>query len=286
MQLFINTPSSYFRKMDNFTGLIEFIPGILWSLFYTVQIQAGSLQFRQLLVTLYVVLWSLRLGGFLTYRMLVIGPLDRRVDNLAKKYGQLGLIGLWLGPHGFWSVICCSPVALLHAFPIVDVKFNILDFIGSIFWVCGFLIEAFADQKKLTAKLAGKKKYYHLGSLWNYCRNPNHCGEVFCWLGLSIIVLNVVFYHHLYRYNIFMILLSQISPLFTLFIMLFEASLSSEISNNKRFGNQLDYRQYRKQTSVLWPIPPKLYLYLPKWVKKTMFFDLYIYNEGLKDVVD
>ncbi len=83
-----------------------------------------------------------------------------------------------------------------------------------------------------------------------------------------------------------MILLSQISPLFTLFIMLFEASLSSEISNNKRFGNQLDYRQYRKQTSVLWPIPPKLYLYLPKCVKKIMFFDLDMYNEGLKDVVD
>jgi steroid 5-alpha reductase family enzyme len=284
MQLFINAPTSYFRMMDNFTGLIEFIPGIIWSLLYTLQTQVGSLQFRQILVTLYVVLWSLRLGGFLVYRMLVLGPLDTRVEDLKKKRGQLFVIGLWFGPHGFWSVICCLPVALLHTFPISDVKFNILDIFGSIFWVCGFLMEAFADGNKLKAKLAKTKKYYHLGSLWNYSRNPNHCGEVFCWLGLSIISLNLVFYHPLHQYNVFMIILSMISPLFTLFIMLFEATLGSEISNNKRFGNQLDYHQYRKQTSVLWPIPSALYLRLPKWIRKNVFFEFDIYNKGLKEM--
>jgi len=284
MQLFINTPSSYFRLMDNFSGLIEFIPGVIWSLFYASQKQVESLQFRQLWVTLCVVLWSLRLGGFLVYRMLVLSPLDTRVEDLAKKHGQLAVIGLWFGPHGFWSVICCLPVTLLHAFPMLDVKFNIIDFTGSIFWICGFLMEAIADRNKLKAKLARKNKYYHLGFLWNYCRNPNHCGEVFCWLGLSIIGFNLVFYHPLYRYNVFMIILLLISPLFTLSIMLFEALLGSEISNNKRFGNQVDYRQYRKQTSVLWPIPAELYLRLPKWIRKNVFFELNIYNKGLKEI--
>jgi steroid 5-alpha reductase family enzyme len=106
----------------------------------------------------------------------------------------------------------------------------------------------------LKAKLAKTKNYYCLGSMWNYCRNPNHCGEVFCWLGLSIIAHNLFFYHPLYRYNLFIVILSLISPLFTLFAMLCEATLGSEIKNNKRFGNQIDYRQYRKQTSLLWPI--------------------------------
>jgi hypothetical protein len=66
--------------------------------------------------------------------------------------------------------------------------------------------------------------------------------------------------------------------------MLFEALLGSEISNNKRFGNQFDYRQYRKQTSVLWPIPAELYLRLPKWIKRNVFFELNIYNKGLKEI--
>ncbi|CAF3901104.1 unnamed protein product, partial [Adineta steineri] len=74
MQLFINTPCSYFRIMDNFTGLIEFLPGIICSLLYTWQIQNQSLEFRQILITICVILWALRLGGFLVLRMFVLGP--------------------------------------------------------------------------------------------------------------------------------------------------------------------------------------------------------------------
>jgi steroid 5-alpha reductase family enzyme len=282
MQLLVNMPNSYFRVMDNFTGLIEFIPGVMWSLFYTWQTQNGPLQFRQIFVTLCVVLWSLRLGGFLVYRMFVLGPLDSRIDDLVKKYGRFGIVGFWIGPHEFWSVICCLPVALLHAFPILDVKFSILDFIGLVFWTCGLFMEAYADDSKLKAKLAKTKNYYCLGSMWKYCRNPNHCGEVFCWLGLSIIAHNLFFYHPLYRYNLFIVILSLISPLFTLFAMLCEATLGSEIKNNKRFGNQIDYRQYRKQTSLLWPISPEFYRHFPKSIRKIVFFELDMYNKGLK----
>ncbi|CAF3243441.1 unnamed protein product [Rotaria sp. Silwood2] len=282
MQCFINTPTSYFRVMDNFTGLIEFIIGINWSLFYTSKTQLERLQFRQIWVTLCVILWSLRLGGFLVYRMFVLGPLDTRIDDIAKKYGRFSVIAFWLCPHAFWSVICCLPIALIHAFPMANVKFNILDLIGFIFWICGFLMESFADRNKLKGKLSRKKIYYHLGSMWNYSRNPNHCGEVFCWLGLSITALNLFFHHLLYRYNFFMIILSQISPLFTLSIMVFEATLASEISNNKRFGNQLEYHQYRQRTSVLWPITSEIYFRLPKSIRKGLFFDLDMYNKGLK----
>ena len=284
MQLFVNTPTSYFRLMDNFTGLIEFIFGVIWSLFYAWQIQAEALEFRQMLGTFCAVLWSIRLGGFLVYRMLVLGPRDTRIEDLSKRHGQLGLIAFWLGPHAFWSVICCLPVALLHAFPLFDVEFNIIDFIGLLFWICGFFMEALSDKNKLQAKRTGKKKYYHLGTLWNYCRNPNHCGEVFCWLGLAIIALNLVFYHPLYRYNVLMIMTLLISPLFTLSIMLFEATLASEISNNKRFNHQTDYLQYRKQTSLLWPIASKLYLRLPELIRRTVFFEWNIYRKGLKEI--
>lgn len=284
MQIFINTPSSYFRIMDNFTGLIEFIPGIIWSFIYTLNIQVQTLDFRQILSTLCVILWSLRLGGFLIYRMSILGLLDTRIDDLAKKRSRLSILGFWLIAHGFWSVICCLPIALLHTFPLMNIKFNILDFFGLLFWICGFLMETWADQNKLKAKLMKKPKYYHIDTLWNYTRNPNHCGEVFCWLGLSILTLNLFFYHPIYQYNIFLIILSLISPLFTLCVMLFEATLASEISNNKRFSNQIDYQQYRKQTSILWPISSQIYLHLPKWIRKIIFFEFDLYNKGLKQI--
>ncbi|CAF1456055.1 unnamed protein product [Adineta steineri] len=284
MQLFINTPCSYFRIMDNFTGLIEFLPGIICSLLYTWQIQNQSLEFRQILITICVILWALRLGGFLVLRMFVLGPLDTRIDNLVRKYGYIGVILFWLGPHAFWSVICCLPVVLIHTFPIPHIKFSIFDFFGFVIWTCGFFMETLADRNKLNAKLIEKKQYYYLGSLWNYCRNPNHCGEVFCWLGISIISFNLFIYHSVYKYNFWTLILIPISPLFTLFAMLFEATLTSEIRNNKRFGNESNYLQYRKQTSILWPISPKIYPSLPKWIRKIIFFELNLYNKGLKTI--
>lgn len=285
MQLLINLPSSYFGLMDNFSGLIEFVIGASWSLHYAWQKQGESLEFRQILVTCYVLSWSTRLGSFLIYRMFRRDPRDARVTQLEKKYGKLARFALWLGPHAFWSVICCLPMALLHAFPLRDNNFNTIDLIGSIIWICGFVMEGIADWNKLKAKLSNTKKYYHLGSLWNYSRNPNHCGEVFCWLGLSIIAFNLVVFHPQYQYNLLMLILSLTSPLFTLFIMLFEATLSSEVNNNKRFASQIDYHQYRKQTSLLWPIFPSIYLRLPKSIKRMIFFEWNMYNKGLKNSV-
>ncbi|UJR11161.1 hypothetical protein I4U23_015342 [Adineta vaga] len=286
MQLIINAPCSYFRLMDNFTGLIEFIPGLIWSLYYSWQRQNYSLEFRQIFVTLCVCLWSLRLGGFLIYRMLIIGPLDTRIDNLRRKYGQLGVLGFWCGPHGFWSFICCLPVTLLHTLPLIEGKSNISDWIGITIWLCGFIMETWADRNKLQAKLVREGKYYHLGVLWNYCRNPNHCGEVFCWLGLSIIGFNLFFHQSSYQYNLCIFVLLLIGPLFTLSAMLFEATLTSEIKNNQRFGHQLDYLQYRKQTSILWPIPSIFYLRLPSWIRKICFFEFNLYSEGLKKQIE
>lgn len=281
MQCIINAPCSYFRLMDNFTGLIEFLVGIIWSLYYTWQKQNQTLQIRQILVTSYVILWSTRLGCFLLYRMFRLGPTDTRIIQIWKKHGQGGLFVFWLVAHGSWSVISCLPVTLLHAFPMPDNGLNIIDLIGSMVWICGFVMESIADWTKLNAKLSGKKMYYRPGFLWEYSRNPNHCGEIFCWLGLAMISYNLFFYHG----NISMVILLLLSPSFALVAMVFEATLASELNNNKRFNNQSDYYQYRTQTSLLWPISPRIYLHLPQWIKQKLFFQWNMYNKGLKQSV-
>lgn len=285
MQLLINAPASYFRMMDNFTGSIELIFGIIWSLLYTMEVQNETLNTRQILVTMCVIIWSLRLGGFLLYRMLILGPLDTRIDKMAQKYGRIAIIAFWLCLHGIWPVICCLPAVLIHSFPMTNIEFTVFDFLGLSLWLCGFFMESFADQSKLKSKISKKKRYYHLGKLWNYCRNPNHCGEIFCWLGLTIVALNIFFHHHKHQFNVCILILSTMSFLFSLLIMIFEASLISEIKNNKRFGNQLEYHQYRQQTSVLWPIPPRLYVHLPTVIRQTIFFDWNMYDEGLEKKV-
>lgn len=269
--------------MDNFTGFIEFIGGIVYNLISVVQIQSKALEIRQILVTLAVVIWSIRLSGFLAYRMFSLGPLDTRIDDLAKKHGRWSIIVFWLLPHAFWSTFCCFPLILLYAYPMDNLRWSFLDVLGFGFWSIGFLMETIADHLKLKAKLERRQeKYYHLGRLWNYSRNPNHCGEVFSWFGLSIVALNIFFFHPIHRHNVFIFLLSLLSPSFTLLAMVGEASLASEIRNNRRYRDDIDYVEYRKRTSLLWPMAPHFYVLVPKVMRKIFFFEWKIYDEGLK----
>lgn len=53
------------------------------------------------------------------------------------------------------------------------------DIIGWIIWLVGFLVEATADQQKLTFKNSpeNRGKWCNVG-LWQYPRHPNYFGEV------------------------------------------------------------------------------------------------------------
>lgn len=61
-----------------------------------------------------------------------------------------------------------------------------VDLIGWLMWAVGFMVEATADQQKLTFKNSSENrgKWCNVG-LWQYTRHPNYFGEV-CLLLLSI----------------------------------------------------------------------------------------------------
>ena len=60
-----------------------------------------------------------------------------------------------------------------------------VDLIGWLMWAVGFMVEATADQQKLTFKKSteNRGKWCNVG-LWKYTRHPNYFGEV-CLLLLS-----------------------------------------------------------------------------------------------------
>lgn len=279
MQLLINVPCSIFRLMDNFTGLVEFLPGVFLSSYWLFDSSKSSIDVRSVLMNTCVMLWSIRLGGFLLFRMFKLGALDSRIDNLQRKFGRRGLLIFWFAGHGLWSAICTSPVILVNALSNAESGWTLFDLFGFSLWTMGFLMESLADQQKYEGKCRGEKRYYQLGQLWTYSRNPNHCGEIFCWWGLSIVSLNLFFFHPTYQFNLCLLIFSQLGFVFTLCVMLFEASLSSETKNNQRYLSSPSYREYRDRTSLLWPISPHLYRRLPRAVTKTIFFRWDIYDQ-------
>jgi len=316
----INFLMSYNSICDNFTGLVEFIRAAALGYFcwrhqesqrstessditYDISIQA--------LTTFSLIVWSLRLGLFLLYRMRVRPAVDTRLGEPYQRNTQsmYRLFRFWI-IHGTWGFVCSLPVTLLNTKNIYDTQkhssIDLMQYVALILWFLGFVIESVADYVKLknyghVSSISSYKKlkqptYYNMNNhiLWKYSRHPNFLGECICWLGLGLAAA-LEFYpetslNPLYsiqtevNYNI-SFFLSFLSPIFTFGIMLGEAILLTEWKNNLRFRKENDitrheYDEYKKKTSLLIPCPPQLYVLLPKNIRKYIFFEWDIYEKA------
>jgi len=115
--------------------------------------------------------------------------------------------GFVYGMQGLFSLINGAPVLFVNIFsmgwvmdnslkipiPMKDNFITILDIIGAIIFMTGFLIEVFSDMQ-LASHLAnprpGTGKFIKSG-LWRYSRHPNYFGEAVIWWGIFLIACNV-----------------------------------------------------------------------------------------------
>ena len=163
----------------------------------------------------------------------------------------------------------------------VEKHINSWTMIGFSVWLVGFGIEAYGDfvklQKHNDAKNGkGDQYYYNMSGnwLWAYSRNPNFCGETLCWVGIATMATSRYANWYDDRLSTFIVLLMiWSSPAFTLAIMLFEAVKLTEEKNSKRFEDVVTYGHYKRNTSVLWLLPPTLYAKLPSFIRYFTFFD-------------
>jgi steroid 5-alpha reductase family enzyme len=134
----------------------------------------------RLLIALAIVLWSLRLGGYLLYRIIVIGKDDRfdgKRDPFFEflKFWVLQAFAVWLImlPHSVYltSGKAGGSAAVVSA--------------GLIVFLAGLTIEAVSDHQKFRYRRNpdNKGKWADTG-LWKYSRHPNYFGEILLWWGL------------------------------------------------------------------------------------------------------
>eukprot|EP00951_Prasinocladus_malaysianus_P041443 scaffold489055_cov37-Prasinocladus_malaysianus.AAC.1 len=102
---------------------------------------------RQIVLTCLVVLWSVRLSGFLFYRILVWRQ-DHRFDGKRKYPGQLA--AFWI-LQMLWVWVTSLPVTFANASD-ARVPLCALDYAGWAMWVVGFASEAAADLQKMAFK--------------------------------------------------------------------------------------------------------------------------------------
>ncbi len=205
----------------------------------------GSKSLAGLLVSLAVVVWALRLGGFLFIRIRRMKR-DKRFDEMRSSFFRFGSFWLLQGVSVFVVLI---PAVLLAAADSKD--FELVSLIGLALWATGLLIEAVADFQKdrFSQMIANKNKWIETG-LWKYSRHPNYFGEILVWVGVYVFC---IFYLSASDR-----LLALVSPLYIAGLLLFVSGVPKlEKSADKKWGKNEAYRKYKAKTSVLVPMPKK-----------------------------
>ncbi|KAJ0971632.1 hypothetical protein J5N97_019591 [Dioscorea zingiberensis] len=261
---FIVTALLKFDKVTDFAGSTNFI--ILGVLTLSIK---GAWHFRQIVLTVLVVIWGLRLGLFLLMRILQWGE-DRRFDEMRNNLGKLA--GFWIF-QALWVWTVSLPVTVVNASD-RDPSVQAQDIIGWVMWAIGITIEATADQQKLMFKNSpvNKGKWCNIG-IWRYSRHPNYFGEILLWWG--IFVASTPILHGAEWLVIF-------GPLFLTILLLFVSGVPLlEESADKRYGGVEEYRLYKNTTSPLVPLLPAIYERLPAWFKKAFLFEFPLYSKSL-----
>ncbi|XP_075660828.1 uncharacterized protein LOC142630689 isoform X1 [Castanea sativa] len=261
---FIVTALLKFDKVTDFAGSTNFVIIAILTL-----VLKGSWHFRQIVLTLLVVIWGLRLGLFLLMRILQWGE-DRRFDEMRASLGKLAVFWIF---QAVWVWTVSLPVTVVNSSnrnPSLQAE----DIIGWIIWSVGFLVEATADQQKLTFKNSpeNRGKWCNVG-LWQYSRHPNYFGEIFLWWGIFVASTPVL------EGAEWLVILG---PIFLTLLLLFISGIPLlEESADKKFGNVTGYRLYKRKTSPLILLPPAVYGNLPSWFKTTFLFEFPFYSRSL-----
>ena len=225
------------EKFYDLTGSITYL-GVVWFVFIS-SYQSISVNFGNLILALLISIWTIRLGIFLFMRIHKAGE-DKRFRSIKTSATQF-LMTFTLS--GLWVTLCsmCALVAISSSDGIV---MNAITYIGIILFIIGFGIEIIADNQKTAFRSieANKDKFITSG-LWAKSRHPNYFGEVLLWFAVAVISFSSLEGLQL---------ITLISPVFTYLLLVYVSGVRMlEDMNDKKWGNNEEYVNYKKNTPML-----------------------------------
>lgn len=170
-----------FDKLTDFMGGTNFA----WLAILTLAM-GGSTNARQIIASIFIILWALRLSGFLLFRILKTGK-DDRFDDKRDKF--FPFLGFWVFQM-LWVWTVSLPVTLLNSPNVLQYRQpdfgKATDIIGIIFFAFAFTIEAVSDVQKYRFKQSEQGQ--QPGAVCNvgffkYSRHPNYFGEIMTQVG-------------------------------------------------------------------------------------------------------
>ena len=228
------------ERFYDITGGLTFLAVVGFSLWAGAQSEAPSL--RELIISLLVVIWSLRLSSFLYFRIHRTGK-DGRFDRL--KTSPIRFLVPWT-IQGLWVFLTMIVVIVINSQADSAPALGIWDALGLSIWLLGFSIEVIADNQKTAFNKEPNNQGKWIDSgLWSYSRHPNYLGEILLWTGIAC--FGIPCFSGLERF-------AWISPVF---IYLLLTKLSGIPILDKRalekWSDDVEYQKYRDKTPALFP---------------------------------
>jgi len=237
IHLLVFIPSYYYQteKFFDLTGTVSYVSSVLFIFFKSNIVE--SINLGSLVLSTFIIIWSLRLGTFLFLRIKKAGK-DRRFNQIKKSFSWFFMT---FSISGMWVTICsiCALTGVANG-----IIFSSITIIGIVIFLIGFTIEIIADSQKtkFRAKDGNKDKFISSG-LWKYSRHPNYLGEIILWLGISLISLSSL---EGFQY------VTLISPIFTYLLLVNVSGINLlEKSGDKKWGKLESYKKYKEKTPRL-----------------------------------
>ena len=235
---------AYRYKTDRLTDIsyaLTFMAIAVYGLF------SRHIDMPRLILAALVVIWAVRIGGFLLVRIWRT-KVDHRFDDMRDNFFRFAKFWLLQGVTVWVVLLACNlavlsgtvrltNIAKLHFEPDLDYQ--------------KLAIESVADLQKyrFSRQPANKNRWIESG-LWRYSRHPNYFGEILVWLGVYLYVFSSL--SNTGR------LAGLVSPIFITVLLLFVSGIPLlEKSADARWGGDTAYRSYRDKTSVLVPLPKR-----------------------------
>ncbi|MDP7373605.1 MAG: DUF1295 domain-containing protein [Candidatus Poseidoniaceae archaeon] len=228
------------ERYYDLTGGLTYLTVVGFTLWAGSQSESPSA--RELIVSLLVVIWALRLSSFLYLRIHRTGK-DGRFDRL--KTSPIRFLVPWT-IQGLWVFLTMIVVIVINSQAESAPELGIWDAIGLLMWLLGFSIEVIADNQKsaFNANSENQGKWIDSG-LWSYSRHPNYLGEIMLWTGIACFGISC--FSGMER-------LAWISPIF-IYLLLTKISGVPILDRRglEKWGDQPEYHKYREETPTLLP---------------------------------
>ena len=206
----------------------------------------GDLNPRKILILFLVTIWGLRLAIYLAIRNIGKGE-DFRYRQFRSNYGARRY---WWVSY-FQTFLLQGFLIMIVSLPLLGISssthpgnLNLLDFLGIIVWLTGFMFEAGGDYQlwRFRRNPDNKGKVLDTG-FWKYTRHPNYFGDSAVWWAYALFSIAAGSYWQVAGSVIMTMLIIRVSGV---------AMLEKTLKTTKA-----EYRDYILKTRSFFPWLPK-----------------------------